>query len=278
MHVAKETHNDSYISEDITNYGRNVIFYGVPDVGFSWNCLDYRWANKTSPDDLVADMQTTLQDLSMYCPYYMFWYKASCQTSGAMVTRDIGGLAGVIASRRCPDKFAYLEELAAATNFKTCEVLDEVRRFPFNVFSTDYVADSIIERIIEMNYNEESGAGPMPKISSSRGSSRSVSTLNKSSSLSRSFALVSTTGMGPDNVDDSLPRMLSRSMNYIMEESVFLDEEDSANLNTSLLQVRETTCWRSEAVRRQSLESNCVYRYWKPSGLSYRQPSGLKQY
>ena len=75
--------------------------------------------------------------------------------------RGIGGLPGAIAAQCADEKFDFIEDMASAINHCILRILNECDMMPFNVISTDYINTSIIERIIDMNRLELTGAGPM---------------------------------------------------------------------------------------------------------------------
>ena len=68
-----------------------------------------------------------------------------------MVTRSIGGLPGAVTCRCADEKFDFVEDLASAVNHCVFETLKGIVRLPFNILSTDFVHDDVVERIIEMN-------------------------------------------------------------------------------------------------------------------------------
>lgn len=132
--------------------------FGVPNVAYSWSRLQWRWPNKPWPRELQDDMEDTLSELSMYKPEKMYWYKAECTPNASMVTRCIGGLPGAVAARCADEKFDFVEDLASAVNHCVNETLKGIVRLPFNVLSTDYVHDDVVERIIELNNEVPNGA------------------------------------------------------------------------------------------------------------------------
>ena len=138
--------------------GRQVGIFGVPNVAYTWNKLQWRWPNKAWPKELQDDLEDTLSELSMYKPNNIYWYKAECTPNAPMITRCIGGLPGACAAKCADEKFDFVEDLASAVNHTVYETLKGIVRIPFNVLSTDYVQDDIVERILELNNEVPIGA------------------------------------------------------------------------------------------------------------------------
>ena len=74
-----------------------------------------------------------------------------CTPNAHTIVRGLGGLPGVIVSGCAAEKFDFVEDMAAATNYRLLKVLQESTKIPFNFISTDYVNDDIIDRILSMN-------------------------------------------------------------------------------------------------------------------------------
>lgn len=138
---------------DLIDQGKSIVLCGMTDVvSSSWQQIQTSWPNKQSPEQLGSHMRTTLQEMGLYRPTGLFWYKAECTPSSAMYVRSIGGVPGLVASRRgAVEKFDFIEDLAAATNYSILQVLRDVNRLPFNLLSIDYVHDDVIERILKLN-------------------------------------------------------------------------------------------------------------------------------
>jgi len=129
---------------DLVDQGRNVIVCGLPDASFSWQQLQYRWPNKASPGQLETHMRGTLQEIGLYRPSCLFWYRAECTPSTKMYVRSVGGLTGLVAARHGgPEKFDDMQDLAAAANHVVLNVLNDVNLLPFNILTTDYVNDQV---------------------------------------------------------------------------------------------------------------------------------------
>ena len=68
-----------------------------------------------------------------------------------MVARSVGGLPGAVTSRCADEKFDFVEDMASAVNHCVFETLKGIVRLPFNILSTDFVHDDVVQRIIELN-------------------------------------------------------------------------------------------------------------------------------
>lgn len=129
---------------DIVDQGRNVIVFGLPEAKFSWQQLQYRWPNKAQPGQLENHMRGTLQEIGLYRPTDLFWYRAECTPSEKVFVRSVGGLVGLIAARHGgPEKFDSLEHLAACANRVVLRVLGDVGQLPFNVLTMDFISDQV---------------------------------------------------------------------------------------------------------------------------------------
>ena len=130
---------------DVVDQGRNVVVCGPPDAAFSWQQLQYRWPNKPSPGQLETHMRGTLQEIGLYRPSCLFWYKAECTPSTKMYVRSVGGLAGLVAARHGgPEKFDGMKDLAAAANHVVLDVLNDINQLPFNIVTMDFVSDQVL--------------------------------------------------------------------------------------------------------------------------------------
>ncbi len=152
---------------EIVSYHKNVVVFGVPRVKYTWPGLNYRWPNKPWPTQLQEDLSSTIQELSMYNPHYLYWYKGSCTPNAYAIVRNLGGLPGAIMAKCSEEKFEFLEDLAAATNQLIYETLDSMSHIPFNFLDMDFVEDSLIGKIIELNESEQAGIGLMSMRSAS---------------------------------------------------------------------------------------------------------------
>jgi len=129
---------------DIVDQGRNVMICGLPDAAFSWQQLQYRLPNKPSPGQLETHMRGTLQEIGLYRPSCLFWYKAECTPSTKMYVRSVGGLTGLVAARHGgPEKFNDMQDLAAAANHVILNVLNDINLLPFNILTMDFVSDQV---------------------------------------------------------------------------------------------------------------------------------------
>ena len=68
-----------------------------------------------------------------------------------MIVRLLGGIPGLAVRKCSKGKFEFIEDMAAAVNHQVLEVLKKVPTLPFNVLSTDYVHDDIIDCIVKFN-------------------------------------------------------------------------------------------------------------------------------
>jgi len=129
---------------DIVDQGRNVVICGLPDAGFSWQQLQYRLPNKPSPGQLETHMRGTLQEIGLYRPSCLFWYRAECTPSTKMYVRSVGGLTGLVAARHGgPEKFDDMQDLAAAANHVIFNVLNDINLIPFNILTMDFINDQV---------------------------------------------------------------------------------------------------------------------------------------
>lgn len=147
--------------------GKNVVVFGVPGASYCWPGLNYRWANKAWPSELQADFQSTVQELSMYNPHYLYWYKAECTPNAYAIVRNLGGVPGCIVAKCSEEKFEFIEDIAAALNFRILQDLIAMTHIPFNVISVDFVEESLITKIIDLNESEQAGAGAVTMRSAS---------------------------------------------------------------------------------------------------------------
>ena len=177
------------IPGDLIDQAKNVMIFGVPNKSYSWVGLDYRWPNKSWPDDLKEDMITTIADMDERTSKNLFWYKAECTPNAAMVTRSIGGVPGAAACRKADEKLEFVEDLAAVTNREILDVLNDTDVLPFQVLSTDFVQDEVIEKIVQLNQYAQhavaildvtGGTDLESVVSSSRYSNRTSSLMNYS--------------------------------------------------------------------------------------------------
>ena len=155
------------ITGDIAEYGRNVVVFGVPGASYCWPGLNYRWPNKAWPSEIEADFKSTVQELSMYNPYYLYWYKAECTPNVYAIVRNIGGVPGAIVAKCSEEKFEFLEDIAAGLNFRILDNLEPMTHIPFNVLSVDFVEENLVSKIIDLNESENAGAGAMTMRSAS---------------------------------------------------------------------------------------------------------------
>ena len=103
----------------------------------------------------------------MYNPYYLYWYKGCCTPNAYAIVRNLGGVPGVIVAKCSEEKFDFLEDLAASANQLIFETLDSMSHIPFNILDMDFVEDSLIGKIIELNESEQAGIGLMSMRSAS---------------------------------------------------------------------------------------------------------------
>ena len=90
-------------------------------------------------------MRGTLQEIGLYRPSCLFWYRAECTPSTKMYVRSVGGLTGLVAARHGgPEKFDDMEDLAAAANHVILNVLNDINQLPFNILTMDFVSDQVI--------------------------------------------------------------------------------------------------------------------------------------
>jgi len=130
---------------DVVDQGRNVMVCGLPDAAFSWQQLQYRVPNKPSPGQLETHMRGTLQEIGLYRPSCLFWYKAECTPSTKMYVRSVGGLTGLVAARHGgPEKFNDMEDLAAAASHVILNVLNDINQLPFNILTMDFISDQVL--------------------------------------------------------------------------------------------------------------------------------------
>jgi hypothetical protein len=133
-----------FVTGDIIDLGRNVIIYGLPEAKFSWQQLQYRWPNKSQPGHLETHMRGTMQEIGLYRPTDLFWYRAECTPTPKMHSRSWGGILGLIAARHGgPEKFDNLEHLAACANRVVLRVLNDVNQLPMNVLTMDFISDQV---------------------------------------------------------------------------------------------------------------------------------------
>ena len=90
-------------------------------------------------------MRGTLQEIGLYRPTDLFWYRAECTPSEKVCTRSMGGLIGLINARHGgPEKFDSLEHLAACANRVVLRVLSDVNKVAFNVLTMDFINDQVV--------------------------------------------------------------------------------------------------------------------------------------
>ena len=125
---------------------------------YSWQQIQYRYPNKAWPHEMHEHLTDTIQEIGLYQPSCLFWYKAECTPVSAMYARSAGGLPGLIATRYGgQEKYESMEELASVSNSYILQVLDEISRLPFNIISFDYAHDDVIDRIVKLNEFADSG-------------------------------------------------------------------------------------------------------------------------
>lgn len=147
--------------------GKNIVVFGVPGAAYCWPGLNYRWPNKGWPSEVEADFKNTVQELSMYNPYYLYWYKAECTPNAYAIVRNLGGVPGAAVANCSEEKFEFLEDLSAGLNFRIMESLDSMTHIPFNVLSMDFVEESLVSKIIDLNDSDQAGAGAVTMRSAS---------------------------------------------------------------------------------------------------------------
>ena len=174
---------------DIVEYGKNIVVFGVPGAAYCWPTLNYRWPNKAWPSEIEADFKSTVQELSMYNPYYLYWYKAECTANAYAIVRNLGGVPGAIVAKCAEEKFEFLEDLAAALNFRIMENLEPMTHIPFNILSVDFVEEGLIAKIIDLNESENAGAGVVTMRSASVEELSEVPDVN----ISKEFKTLQTT-------------------------------------------------------------------------------------
>jgi len=158
------------MSGDIVDQGRNVMICGLPDAAFSWQQLQYRLPNKPSPGQLETHMRGTLQEIGLYRPSCLFWYKAECTPSTKMYVRSVGGLTGLVAARHGgPEKFDDMHDLAAAANHVILNVLNDINLLPFNILTMDFVSDQV--RLIPRLHDEAGSTSWLDTTSARRAAS-----------------------------------------------------------------------------------------------------------
>ena len=52
---------------------KNVIIHGVPNVAYTWRCLENRWPNKNGPEELRADLEEHIEKIGARESPHMFW-------------------------------------------------------------------------------------------------------------------------------------------------------------------------------------------------------------
>ena len=134
------------------NQGKNVFIAGMPGVAYSWRGFQYHWPNKQWPRELAQDLENKLSEMSVDPPYKTFWYKAECTPGPVMITRGLGGVPGLVASKCAEEKYDFIKEMSSCANHKVAEILAKLSRIPFDVLSLDYVQDDVIGKMVELNH------------------------------------------------------------------------------------------------------------------------------
>ncbi len=147
--------------------GKNVVVFGVPAASYCWPGLHFRWPNKAWPSEIEADFCSTVQELSMYNPHYLYWYKAACTPNSYAIVRNLGGVPGAVVAHWSEEKFEFLEDIAAAVNFRILDVLNSMTHIPINVLDVDFVEEGLIAKVISLNESEQAGAGAVAMRSAS---------------------------------------------------------------------------------------------------------------
>jgi hypothetical protein len=137
-----------------------VFVAGMPGVPYSWRGFTYHWPNKQWPRELVQDLETKMTELGTSQPSQTFWYKAECTPGPLMITRGLGGVPGLVASKCAEEKYDFIKEMSSVVNHKVAGVLSKASRIPFDIISLDYVHDDIIDRIVELNVRQGGQPGP----------------------------------------------------------------------------------------------------------------------
>jgi hypothetical protein len=89
-------------------------------------------------------MRGTLQEISLYRPTDLFWYRAECTPTSKVFVRSYGGLMGLVAARHGgPEKFDSMEHLASCANRVVLRVLEDINQLPVNVLTMDFVSDQV---------------------------------------------------------------------------------------------------------------------------------------